>query len=88
MNLYVLLAQRKQNYAGEYQVEALACISEAGQEENPEYLQAQLANYSSTREFDAIAVVKLELRGSDIRHALYPASKAIQANVINEEPLL
>lgn len=81
MDLFVLMAQRKERYEGQYGFEALACMSEAGQEENTEYLQEALAENRATGEFEAIAIVKLEMRGSDIRAALYPANKAIAAKV-------
>lgn len=41
MKLYVLFAQRKESYEGEYSPEALACMEDVGNDINPDYLLEQ-----------------------------------------------
>lgn len=83
MEIMVLLGQRKQRYGGEYPVEALAVIDEAGDSENPEYMIEKRAEYAKSGEFDALAVVCLGVSDAAIQQALYPKSTVIPATVKN-----
>jgi hypothetical protein len=82
MNLYVLMAQRKERYGGQYGMEALAVMSEAGQDENPDYLRDAMEENKASGEFDALAVVQLKVSGEAIRAILYPNAEPVKAAVV------
>lgn len=85
MEVYVLFGQRKCRYPGQYAIEALSCMDENGQSDNPDYLQSEFKKYSDSGEFDRLAIIPLSAPEADIRSALYPEQKAIPAKV--GEPL-
>ncbi|HCE7248302.1 TPA: hypothetical protein NHR53_006204 [Pseudomonas aeruginosa] len=85
MNLYVLFGQRKCDYPGQYALEALACMDENGQSDNPDYLHAEQAKYEQSGEFDRLSIVELSVSEKDVRSVLYPEQKAIPAAVIPAE---
>lgn len=72
MDLYVLIAQRKERYEGEYGMEALAVMSEADYDENPDYLRDALEQNKASGEFDAIAIITLNISSNAVRAVLYP----------------
>lgn len=87
MKLFVLFGQRICEYPGQYAIEALACIDENGDSDNPDYLDAELAKYQASGEFDRLAVVPLSFSGEDIERALYPEQQVIEAKVVSDEAL-
>ena len=54
MKLYILFGQLIERYPGEYAPEALECMDEYGMEENPEYLDDKMKEFSKTEEFEKI----------------------------------
>lgn len=84
MLLYVLFGQRKCDYPGQYSMEALACMDEIGQSDNPEYLEGELAKYDQSGEFDRLSIVGLSVSEEAIRNVLYPERKPIVASVVAE----
>lgn len=81
IDIHVLLGQRKERYKGEYGLEALTCMTEHDQENNPDYLPEQLEKYEATHEFDALAVVRLQVDEDAIRRVLFPADTPVAATV-------
>ena len=84
MKLYVLMGHRKEQYPGQYAVEALAVMDENSNDDNPEYLQNTLQEHRDSNEFDALAVVCLRVKNDSIDKALYPNQFEIPAEVIAE----
>lgn len=85
MKLFVLYGQRKCRYPGEYAMEALACIDEHGQSDNPDYLEGEHGKYEQSGEFDRLSIVELAVSEKDIRGVLYPEQQAIPATVVPAE---
>lgn len=85
MKLYVLFGQRKCSYPGEYALEALSCMDENGQSDNPDYLEGEHAKYEQSGEFDRLSIVELSVSENDIRRVLYPEQQAISAAVVQAE---
>ena len=81
MKLMVLMAQRKQNYPGQYGEEALACMSEYDYEENPGYLRDALAKHRNSGEFDAAEIITLAVPDKEITRHLYPSKEPIDVEV-------
>jgi hypothetical protein len=81
MKLYVLYGQRKCSYSGEYAPEALTCIDENGESDNPDYLVEQKAEYEASGEFDSLAVVEMDFDGQVVEDALAPKAAKVQAKV-------
>lgn len=81
MKLFVLYGQRKCSYAGEYAPEALACIDENGESDNPDYLVEQKAKYEASEEFDSLAVIEMDFDGQVVEDALTPKPAKVQAKV-------
>lgn len=82
MKLYVIFAQRKQRYEGEYGLEALTCMSEADNESNPDYLPEELEKHRNSKDFDAVEVVTLDLSEKTVREILFPQHTPIPASVV------
>ena len=84
MKIIVVIAQRKCRYEGEYAPEALACISEYGQEENPDFITDTLSENRNCEEFDAVEPVCFEVDGKAIDAALFPNRNPIKAEIVKE----
>lgn len=84
MDFLVLVGQRKQRYEGEYAPEALAINDGVGNDDNPEYMQGELAKHRESGEFAALAVVRLRVDSAAINEALFPAGKALPAKVVTD----
>lgn len=82
MKLYVVMAQRKERYEGEYAPEALAVIAEYGNDDNPDYLRDEVAQSRASDEFTAVEIVALEVSDDALMAALFPSRKAIPATVV------
>ena len=82
MKLFVLFGQRKCAYPGQYAMEALACIDENGESENPDYLEGEHAKYEQSGEFDRLSIVPLTVSEQDVRRVLYPEQQEIVAAVV------
>ena len=61
MILKVIFAQRKCRYEGEYAPEALACITDAHDSDNPDYLETELAEARLDSSFASVKVIDLEV---------------------------
>lgn len=70
MKIYVIFAQRKCRYDGEYAPEALDVMSEFGMEENPEYLENKTKEYISNNEFVSVAIIPIYISDKDIDQRL------------------
>ena len=81
MKILVLMGQRKCTYKGEYAPEALACISEFGDSEVPEYMEDEYQKAVNSREFDSVKVIPLEVDDQAITNALFPVVNTIKASV-------
>lgn len=80
--LFVLFGQRKCDYPGQYALDALACMDENGQSDNPDYLEGELGKYEQSGEFDRLSIVELAVNEKDVRSVLYPELKTIPAAVV------
>ena len=74
LKIHVLLAQRQENYPGEYAPDALAVMSEAGQDENPEYLEKEKASADASAEFESTALIAIDVDRDAIMRVLRPAA--------------
>jgi hypothetical protein len=81
MKLYVLFGQRHCRYEGEYAPEALAVIDEYGDEDNPEYMQEQLATNQASKDFAFLRVIALDVNGAKITELLSPETPVVPAVV-------
>lgn len=85
MKLFVLFGQRKCDYPGQYAMEALACMDENGQSDNPDYLEGEHAKYKESGEFDRLSIVELSVSEKDVRSVLYPEHTTIPATVVQAD---
>lgn len=83
MKLHVLFAQRKENYPGEYAPEALACASEYDYDENPDYLNGELAKNMASGEFGSVRIVDLQINGAKLMEILRPPVVSLPASLID-----
>lgn len=81
MKLHVLFEQRVCRFEGEYGVEALACLTEYDLEDNPDYLKKKYERYWGSKQFEALAVIDLEVSEADILKILRPPD-AVEATVL------
>jgi hypothetical protein len=66
--LFVLFAQRKCRYEGEYAPEALEVVDDLLYDENPSWLDDKLEEAKNNSEFASAAVVHIELDDSAVKH--------------------
>lgn len=81
MKLFVLFAQRKESYEGEYAPEALHCIDECGDDGNPSFLRDMKAEAINSGEYSSVEVVTLTFDGNEVYSILHPAKNPIAATV-------
>lgn len=82
MKLHVLYGQRKCRYPGKYALEALACMDDVGNSDNPDYLEGELAKYEASDEFERLRVITLSLSEGAVMAALFPELQAIPTTVL------
>lgn len=82
MELFVLFGQRKERYAGENGLEALACMSYYDQDANPDYLPGQKSDYDKTGEFERTEIITLKVDEKALMEILRPTSKTVEAKII------
>jgi hypothetical protein len=85
MKLYVLFAQRKERYEGQYGLEALAVMTEYDADANPDYLAEQKSLALKTDDFDSLEIVTIRVHENEVYSILYPERKEIEGNVIDEK---
>lgn len=84
MKLYILFGQRKEDYKGQFGVEALYCASEYDADENPEYLHGKKEMHRLNKDFEALEIVTLEVSEAEIEAILQPKHQTITAKVVKE----
>jgi len=73
MTIFVIIAQRKEKYEGEYQPEVLDAIDEYGNDENGEaWANEKAEEYRKTNEFENVQVVQVFVPTSQIMLILRP----------------
>lgn len=82
MKLYVLFAQRKGRYDGQYGIEVLAATDEYSSEDDPEWINNAKSENEATGEFESLAIVTLEVSEAEVRKRLTPETRPIQARVV------
>jgi hypothetical protein len=82
MELFVLIGQRRENYPGEYGMEALACATEYDMDGNPDYLPEEKEKYEASDEFEALAIATLNVDETALKAILFPEAKPIPAEVV------
>jgi len=82
MRLYILMGQRKCRYEGEYAPEALEVINEYGNDENPDFLIEKEAEYEATKEFESLAVIRVEVSSAGIAEALTPKVPTLRGDIV------
>jgi len=81
MELFVLMAQRNESYAGEYGLEALGCATEYDCESNPDYLPELEQTNRASGEFSALSLVCFTVDEKQIRALLFPEQTPLQATI-------
>lgn len=81
MEIFVLFAQRKEHYEGEYAPECLAVMSEWDMEENPAYMTDEKSKADATGEFERTETISLSVSDADVMSRLRPGTKPIPARV-------
>jgi hypothetical protein len=61
MNLYIIFAQRKCSYPGEYAPEALHVVDEFSRDENPDWIAEKLAEAQAADEFVSADIICIRL---------------------------
>lgn len=78
MELFVIIAQRKCGYPGEYAPEALCVVDYPTMDENPEYLEEQLSLYRQEKDFESVEIIRLNVDDNyiDTKLGLLPPEEA------------
>lgn len=81
MELVLVMAQRKCVYPGQYAPECLSAITEFGNDDNPEYILAELSTAEKSEEFASVKIVRVVVGDKAIDKALFPDSPKIAGEV-------
>lgn len=81
MKLFVLFAQRTEEYQGQHAPECLAVMSEWDEDANPDYLRHEKAKADATGEFERTEVIPLDVSTEAVLRRLLPGVIAIPAVV-------
>ncbi len=82
MDLMILMAQRKESYPGEYGPEALACMTEYDDSDNPDYLAEKKAEAIASGDFENVELIRISVDGKAIERILRPAIQAVPGTVV------
>lgn len=72
MKIFVLFAQRKERYPGEYPPEAKAVMDEFGMDEIPEYMDRKIADAKANDDLESVALIPMEVDMDKIMALLRP----------------
>lgn len=72
MKLYVIFAQRKEHYFGEYAPEALDVADEFAYDENPDWLQDKLKNYRTEAHWEKVEIIGIDVTSNLIEAIMRP----------------
>ena len=61
MKLYIVFAQQKCSYEGQYAPEALAIVDEYCHDENPDWIEGELAKASANKGYVSAAIISVNL---------------------------
>ncbi len=86
MKISVLIAQRMQNYPGQYGIEALRCASEYELGDNPLCLLEDKSDYDKSGEFESTAIIQIEVDENQLKSILDPSLVPVQATLITQQP--
>lgn len=81
IDLLVVIGQRKDSYPGENTPEALAVITEYGNDGNPDYIQDELKKAKSDPDMEAAAIFTITISRSEIDRVLRPQAKPLQGQI-------
>lgn len=84
MKLFILFGQRKEDYAGQFGVEALYCASEYDMDENSEYLYKKKEMQQINKDFESLEIITLEVNEAEIEAMLRPKHETVQAKIVKE----
>lgn len=82
MKLFVVFAQRRQRYNGEYAPEALAVMTEYDEEDNPQYLQDEIQKAERTGEFSNVKLLTFNVNGAKIAEILNAPPPPMDAELV------
>ena len=81
MLLYVIFAQRKDSYPGENAPEAIACLDEFANDDNPAYLDGEEERARASGEYVSVRRVAITFPRKDLEALLNPVPPTISGNV-------
>lgn len=82
MKLFVLFAQRKERYPGEFAPEAMAVMDEFGMDEIPEYMDQKIAEAKKNDDLESVVLIPMEVDRDAIMALLRPVA-LIKAEVLS-----
>ena len=78
----LLVGQRKQRHEGEHAPEALAVISEFGNDDNPAYMQDMLAENRADPEFEAVEIIDVLIPWKELDARLFPSRIPLEGKIV------
>lgn len=85
MKVYVIFAQRRERYPGEYGLEALEVMTENDVDSNPDFMPEKLEENRASGDFASVAIVTLDVSEGEVRKILQPASTTLPAKVVQQD---
>lgn len=82
MKILILMGQRKCLYPEQYAPEVLEAMDENGNDDNPDFLIDAERKYLKSEEFDALAIIVVEVSDLAIERRLSPKLPAIKGKVV------
>lgn len=82
MKIFVLMGQRNESYVGEYAPEALACMDEYGDSENPDFLREAKVRADESGEFESTTILPLEVDSNEVMGRLRPQGVPVNATIV------
>jgi ATP-dependent RNA circularization protein (DNA/RNA ligase family) len=70
MKLYVIFLQRKEQYTGQYGIEAVEVMDEYSYEENPDYLTTELKELNNQLNTQKAEIVVVNINEEEVRDIL------------------
>jgi hypothetical protein len=87
MIIYILFAQRREAYPGQYAPEALATMNEFDYEENGQWLHTKLEECEKSDEYVALKILGVDVGSQDKLRELLVGAPTIEGTII-EPPMM
>ncbi len=87
MIIFILFAQRREQYTGEHAPEALEVMTEFDFAENPEWMMEKLVTQQALSQWESVKIVEVKVEMLDLLNILRPPRPGVDGKILKAPQL-